>query len=243
MIPYGRQSISEEDIKAVVDILRSDYLTQGPAVPIFEKAVCEQTCSSYAVAVNSGTSALHIACMALGLKAGDILWTSPITFVATANCALYCGATVDFVDIDPHTFNMSIAALEAKLKQAKKTRTLPKIVIPVHLCGLSCDMEAIACLSKQYGFRVIEDACHAIGGRYKKHSIGSCQFSDITVFSFHPVKIITTAEGGMAVTNNKELAGQMTLFRNHGITRDSDQMTHTSDGPWYYKKIELGFIY
>lgn len=243
MIPYGRQSISEEDIKAVVDVLRSDYLTQGPEVPKFEQAVCAHTGTSYAVATNSGTSSLHLACLSLGLGPGDILWTSPITFVATANCALYCGATIDFVDIDPHTFNMSIAALETKLKRAEKEGTLPKIVIPVHMCGLSCDMEAIANLSKQYGFHVIEDACHAIGGQYKSHPIGSCLFSDITVFSFHPVKIITTAEGGMAVTNDKNLANKMALLRSHGITRNTAKMTHASDGPWYYQQMELGYNY
>jgi len=243
MIPYGRQSISEEDIKAVVNILRSDYLTQGTEVPKFEQAVCAHTGSSYAVATNSGTSSLHLACLSLGLGPGDILWTSPITFVATANCAIYCGASIDFVDIDPHTFNMSIAALEAKLKLAEKTGTLPKVVIPVHLCGLSCDMKSIASLSRQYGFRIIEDACHAIGGRYKNKSIGSCLYSDITVFSFHPVKIITTAEGGMAVTNDKNLADKMALLRSHGITKDSDKMMQSMDGPWYYQQIELGYNY
>jgi len=243
MIPYGRQSISEEDIQAVVDVLRSDYLTQGPSVPKFEQAVADRVGANYAVAVNSGTSALHIACLALGLGAGDWLWTSPNTFVASANCALYCGAQVDFVDIDPDTFNMSVSALECKLQQAEKTGTLPKIVIPVHFAGLSCDMQTIARLAKQYGFYVIEDACHAIGGKYHDKLIGSCCYSDITVFSFHPVKIITTAEGGMAVTQQPELASKMALLRSHGITRDVDAMTHQSDGPWYYQQIDLGFNY
>ena len=243
MIPYGKQSISEEDIQAVVDVLRSDFLTQGPTVEQFEQAVCRQVDSNYAVAVNSGTSALHIACKALGLGQGDILWTTPITFVASANCGLYCGAKVDFVDIDPDTFNMSVSALEIKLQQAKKNDCLPKIVIPVHLGGLSCDMESIAQLSKKYGFYVVEDASHAIGGRYKNTEIGSCLYSDVTIFSFHPVKIMTTGEGGLAVTNDKLLAEKMALLRTHGITRDPDLITHVSDGPWYYQQIDLGFNY
>lgn len=243
MIPYGRQSITEEDIQAVVDVLRSELLTQGPVVPAFEEAVCAYTGAKYAVAVNSGTSALHIACRALGLGPGDILWTSPITFVASANCALYCGAEVDFVDIDPLTFNVSVEALSRKLEDAEKIGRLPKIVVPVHLCGLSCDMEAIGALSKQYGFFVVEDACHAIGGGYKGTNIGSCQYSDVTVFSFHPVKTITTGEGGMAVTNQEDLANKMQLLRSHGITRNDENMTHTPDGPWYYQQIELGYNY
>jgi len=243
MIPYGKQSISEEDIQAVVDVLRSDFLTQGPTIKLFEQAVCRQVHSNYAVAVNSGTSALHIACKALGLGQGDILWTTPITFVASANCGLYCGAKVDFVDIDPDTFNMSVSVLEIKLQQAKKNDCLPKIVIPVHLCGLPCDMESIAQLAKKYGFHVIEDASHAIGGRYKNTEIGSCLYSDVTIFSFHPVKTMTTGEGGLAVTNDKLLAEKMALLRTHGITRAPDSMTHASDGPWYYQQIDLGFNY
>jgi len=243
MIPYGRQSISEDDIQAVVNVLRSDYLTQGTVVPQFERAIADYVGASYAVAVNSGTSALHIACLALGLGEGDWLWTSPITFVASANCALYCGAKVDFVDIDPQTFNMSIVALERKLQQAEQQGRLPKIVIPVHFAGLSCDMQAISRLAKQYGFYVIEDASHAIGGKYKEEFIGSGHYSDITVFSFHPVKIITTAEGGMAVTNQLLLAEKMQLLRSHGITRDADKMSHEPDGAWYYQQIDLGFNY
>lgn len=243
MIPYGRQSISEADIQAVLDILHSDYLTQGPAVPAFEEAVAKYCNAKYAIAVNSATSALHIACMALGVGKGDILWTSPITFVASANCALYCGAHVDFVDIDPRTYNLSVEKLQAKLEWADKNGKLPKVVIPVHLAGQSCDMQDIYDLSKKYGFKIIEDASHAIGGRYKKDPIGSCKFSDIAIFSFHPVKIITTGEGGMAVTNNAELADSMKLLGSHGITRDESKMTQAADGPWYYEQIGLGFNY
>lgn len=243
MIPYGQQSISEEDIQAVVDVLRSDFLTQGPVVSRFEDAVCAYTGVSHAIAVNSGTAALHLACRALELGPGDILWTSPITFVASANCALYCGAKVDFVDIDPQTYNISIQALERKLKWAQEAGCLPKILVPVHMCGLPCDMEAIASLSRQYGFSIIEDACHAMGGRYREESVGNCRYSDITIFSFHPVKTITTGEGGMATTNDKNIADKMALLRSHGITRDVEKMTHPPDGPWYYQQIELGFNY
>ena len=243
MIPYGHQSISEEDIQAVVDVLRSDFLTQGPVVTQFEEAVSNYTSSAYAVAVNSGTSALHLACLALDLGPGDILWTSPITFVASANCALYCGAEVDFVDIDPKTYNISINALEQKLKRAEEDGRLPKIIVPVHMCGQSCNMEAIAALSKQYGFFVIEDACHAIGGHYQGELIGNCHYSDITVFSFHPVKTITTGEGGMATTNKQKLAEKMALLRSHGVTRDIEEMTQDPDGPWYYQQVDLGFNY
>lgn len=243
MIPYGRQDISQSDIDAVVNVLQSDFLTQGPMVPAFESKVASYCEAQYAVAVNSATSALHIACLALGLGPGDWLWTSPITFVASANCGLYCGAKVDFVDIDPQTYNMSVSALKEKLISASKNGKLPKIVIPVHLSGQSCDMEAIYALSKKYDFNVIEDASHAIGATYRGRSVGSCRYSDITIFSFHPVKIITTAEGGMAVTNNSDLAKRMELFRSHGITRDTAAMTHASDGPWYYEQIDLGFNY
>ena len=243
IIPYGRQDISDADIQAVVDVLRSDFLTQGPAVPAFENAIAEYCRAKHAVAVNSATSALHIACLALGVGKDDIVWTSPITFVASANCALYCGAKVDFVDIDPRTYNMSIERLTKKLEQAKKDGSLPKVVIPVHLCGQSCDMVAIHILSQQYGFNIIEDASHAIGGKYLGEPIGNCQYSDITVFSFHPVKIITTAEGGMAMTNDAKLARRMQLLRSHGITRDEGEMTHMSDGPWYYQQIDLGYNY
>lgn len=243
MIPYGRQHISEADIQAVVDVLRSDFLTQGPAVPAFEKAVTDYCGSMHAVAVNSATSALHIACLALGVGPGDRVWTTPITFVASANCALYCGAQIDFVDIDPSTYNLSVERLAEKLEQAAKSGCLPKVVIPVHLCGQPCDMAGIHALSERYGFKIIEDASHAIGGKYKGEPIGNCRYSDITVFSFHPVKIITTAEGGMALTNNARLADRMALLRSHGITRDPRQMTHAPDGPWYYQQIDLGFNY
>jgi len=243
MIPYGRQTINEADVQAVVDVLRSDFLTQGPVVPDFENAVARYCGSQYAIAVNSATSALHIACLALGVGKGDRVWTSPITFVASSNCALYCGASVDFVDIDPQTYNMSVACLADKLAQAEKTGRLPKVVIPVHLCGQPCNMEAIHRLSKQYGFKIIEDASHAIGGKYRGEPVGDCRYSDITVFSFHPVKIITTGEGGMALTNDAVLAKSMQLFRSHGITREIDQMTHEPDGPWYYQQIDLGFNY
>lgn len=243
MIPYGRQNISEDDIQAVVDVLRSDFLTQGPAVPAFEKAVAEYCGATYAVATNSATSALHIACLTLGVGKGDVVWTSPITFVASANCALYCGADVDFVDIDPCTYNLSTERLAEKLAQAEKSGYLPKVVIPVHLAGQPCDMEGIHALSKQYGFKIIEDASHAIGGKYKNEPIGSCRYSDITVFSFHPVKIITTGEGGMALTNDLQLAKRMNLLRSHGITREADEMTHAPHGPWYYQQIELGYNY
>ncbi|WP_432743820.1 UDP-4-amino-4,6-dideoxy-N-acetyl-beta-L-altrosamine transaminase [Methylobacter sp. G7] len=243
MIPYGRQTISEADIQAVVEVLRSDFLTQGPAVPAFESAVANYCGAQYACAVNSATSALHIACLALGVGKGDSVWTSPITFVASANCVLYCGADVDFVDIDPRTYNISVECLAAKLAQAEKTGNLPKVVIPVHLSGQSCDMEAIHRLSQQYGFNIIEDASHAIGAQYRGQSVGNCRYSDITVFSFHPVKIITTGEGGMALTNDAGLARRMQLLRSHGITRETSEMTHDADGSWYYQQIALGFNY
>lgn len=241
MIPYGRQNISEADIQAVVDVLRSDYLTQGPVVSQFEQAVAEYVKASHAIAVNNGTSALHIACLALGLGKGDWLWTSPNTFVASANCGLYCGAKIDFVDIDPQTYNMSVSALDKKLQQVEKNGMLPKVIIPVHFAGQSCDMKGMAKLAKKYGFFIIEDACHAIGGRYLEQPIGCCQYSDIAVFSFHPVKIITTAEGGMAVTNQPVLAEKMGSLRRHGITRDPNKMTREADGDWYYQQIDLGF--
>lgn len=242
-IPYGRQDITQADIDAVVSVLKSDFLTQGPAVPKFEEAVALYTGAAHAVAVNSATSALHIACMALGLGPGDWLWTSPITFVASANCGLYCGAQVDFVDIDPRTYNICTQSLATKLARAKKEGRLPKVLVPVHLCGQPCDMESIYKLAQQYNFKIIEDASHAVGGKYKDKPIGGCQYSDITVFSFHPVKIITTAEGGMAVTNNAYLAERMELLRSHGITRNAQRMTHAPDGPWYYQQLDLGFNY
>lgn len=243
MIPYGRQDITQADIDAVVGVLQSDFLTQGPMVPRFEQSVAQHVGVSHALAVNSATSALHIACLALGLGPGDRLWTTPVTFVASANCGLYCGAEVDFVDIDPHTYNLCPKALERKLEQAEHEGRLPKVVVPVHLCGQPCDMQAIHALAQRYDFKVIEDASHAIGGKYQGEFIGNCRYSDITVFSFHPVKIITTAEGGMALTNDAELANKMVLLRSHGITRDPAQMTHEADGPWYYQQIDLGFNY
>jgi len=243
MTPYGKQEITSDDIESVVKVLKSDFLTQGPAVPQFEKALCDYAGSSYAVAVNSCTSALHIACLALGLGPGDILWTSPITFVASANCALYCGATVDFVDVEPDTALMSVEKLKEKLEQADKKGNLPKIVIPVHFAGQSCDMKEIHELSKRYGFKVIEDAAHAIGAKYQNEAVGNCKYSDITVFSFHPVKIITTGEGGAVMTNNRQLSEKLELLRSHGITRDISKMIGKPDGPWYYEQIQLGFNY
>lgn len=243
MIPYGKQDINQADIDAVLEVLKSDFLTQGPMVPRFEQSVAQHVGANYALAVNSATSALHIACLALGLGEGDWLWTTPVTFVASANCGLYCGAKVDFVDIDPQTYNLCPVALKKKLEQAKQEDRLPKVVVAVHLCGQPCNMEAIGTLAKEYGFKVIEDASHAIGGKYQGEFIGNCRYSDITVFSFHPVKIVTTAEGGMAVTNDARLAEKMNLLRSHGITRDPALMTHEPDGPWYYQQVGLGFNY
>jgi len=243
MIPYGRQDITQADINSVIKVLQSDFLTQGPQVPKFEKVVSQYCNVKYALATNSATSALHLACLSLGLNNNDWLWTTSITFVASANCGLYCGARVDFVDINPATYNICPEALEKKLVKAKKLGKLPKIVIPVHLCGQSCDMKSIYELSKEYGFKIIEDASHAIGGKYLNEPIGNCKYSDITVFSFHPVKIITTGEGGMALTNNNKLFKRMSLLRSHGITRDPSQMTKQADGDWYYQQIELGYNY
>lgn len=243
MIRYGQQDITSADIDAVVSVLKSVNLTQGPSISQFENAVLAHVEAKYAFAVNSATSALHIACLALDLGPGDWLWTTPNTFVASANCALYCGAQVDFVDIDPRTYNLCPKNLEKKLIAAEKAGKLPKIVIPVHLTGQPCDMEAIHRLGKKYGFKIIEDASHAIGGKYKNEAIGNCRFSDITVFSFHPVKIITTAEGGMAVTNNPTLATKLDLLRSHGITRNPELMTQEMEGPWYYQQVALGFNY
>lgn len=244
MIPYGRQDINQADIDAVVEVLRSDFLTQGPAVPAFENAVASYCDVQHAVAVNSATSALHIACLALGVGPGDIVWTTPITFVASANCALYCGAKVDFVDIDPRTYNLSVDRLTEKLALAKKTGNLPKVVIPVHMSGQPCDMARIHVLSQQYGFKIIEDASHAIGGRYRGEPIGNCRYSDITVFSFHPVKIITTGEGGMALTNDVKLVKRLRHLRSHGITSDKrDMQPRAPDELWNYQQIGLGFNY
>ncbi len=243
MIPYGRQDVTEVDIDSVVAVLRSDFLTQGPVVPKFERAVADYCGAAHAVAVNSATSALHIACMALGLGPGDWLWTSPITFVATANCARYCGARVDFVDIDPRTYNLCPLALERKLTEAEREGRLPKVLAPVHFAGQPCDMLAIAALAQRYGFRIIEDASHAIGAEYRGEPVGNCGFSDVTVFSFHPVKIITTAEGGMALTKSAELAGRMARLRSHGVTLDPAAMTREPDGAWFYEQIDLGMNY
>lgn len=240
MIYYGKQFIDEQDINAVIEVLKSDFLTQGPVIENFEKAVAEYCGVKYAVAVTNATSALHIACLAAGLDKGDILWTSPITFTASANCGRYCGADVDFVDIDDSTYNMSISALKEKLE---KSKIKPKVVVPVHLAGQSCEMREIYDLSKQYGFTVIEDASHAIGADYKDTKVGCCKYSDMTVFSFHPVKIITTGEGGMVLTNSEELYKKLTLYRSHCITRDENLMTKEADGPWYYQQIGLGFNY
>ena len=240
MIFYGKQSIDENDIDAVVEVLQSDFLTQGPAIEKFEKCVAEYCGAKYAVAVTSATAALHISCLSAGLGKDDILWTSPITFTASANCGRYCGADVDFVDIDPSTYNMSIAELEKKLQAAE---IKPRVVVPVHLAGQSCEMDKIYKLSQKYGFKVIEDASHAIGADYKETKVGCCKYSDMTVFSFHPVKIVTTGEGGMVLTNDKDLYEKLVLYRSHGITRDPKLMTGTADGPWYYQQIDLGFNY
>lgn len=243
MIPYGRQNIDQNDIDAVVEVLTSDYLTQGPKVPAFEQKIASYCHAEFAVAVNSATSALHIACLALGVSPGDIVWTSPISFVASANCAIYCGASVDFVDIDLNTGNMSTEALSLKLAEAEQAGTLPKVIIPVHLAGQSCDMKAIHQLASQYNIAIIEDASHAIGAKYLNMPVGNCQYSDITVFSFHPVKIITSAEGGMALTNNPKLAEKLGLLRSHGIVSAQEKLTEPSHGPWYYQQVELGFNY
>jgi len=242
-IPYGRQSFSSEDIDRVIEVLKSDFLTQGPKVPEFEKKVSSFVGAKHAVAVNSATSALHIACLSLGLSSGDTVWTSPISFVASANCALYCNADVDFVDIDPFTYNISVTELERKLIIAKREDNLPKILIVVHFSGLPCDMREISKLAKQYGFSIIEDASHAVGAKYNNDCIGSCGYSDITVFSFHPVKIVTSAEGGMALTNSDDLANKMSLLRSHGITRDPKLMESIPSGKWYYEQLDLGFNY
>jgi UDP-4-amino-4,6-dideoxy-N-acetyl-beta-L-altrosamine transaminase len=244
MIPYGRQSISQKDIDAVTEVLNSDFLTQGPVVPLFEQAISSYCAVKYGVAVNSATSALHIACLSLGVKKGSLVWTSAISFVASANCALYCGADVDFIDIDEKTINVCPLSLQEKLAAHKSNhKPLPDVVIVVHMAGQSCDMKAIYELSNEYGFSIIEDASHGIGGKYEGHPIGNCRYSDITIFSFHPVKIITTGEGGMAVTNSTDLSAKMGLYRSHGITRDENFLKYHTEGPWYYEQIELGFNY
>lgn len=243
VIPYARQSITKQDIDAVTEVLQSDYLTQGPVVPAFEDAVANLVGAKHAIAGNSATSMLHIACLALGVTDGDLVWTSPISFVASANCALYCGAEIDFVDIDSETFNMSPTALATRLEEARKSNKLPKVIIPVHMGGQSCDMKSIGLLAKQYGIKVIEDASHAIGGSYDSRRIGNCAHSDITIFSFHPVKIITSGEGGMATTQDESLAHRMRMLRSHGITRNETEFEFPNDGPWYYEQQELGLNY
>ena len=243
MIPYARQSISEQDIEAVNKVLRSDFITQGPIVSQFEKAVAEYCTVNHTVAVSHGTAALHLACLVLGVGSADYVWTSPNTFVASANCALYCGAEIDFVDIDPDTYNISINALKNKLHEAEKNGRLPKVLIPVHFSGQSCAMKEIKALSEQYDFRIIEDAAHALGGDYAGQKIGSCLYSDITVFSFHPAKMITSGEGGMLLTNDSDLAVKIEQLRTHGVTRNPELMTEASHGAWYYQQLELGFNY
>lgn len=242
-IPYGRQDIDAADIAAVVQVLQSDWVTQGPAIAHFERLVADFCGAKYAVAVASATAALHIACLAAGLGEGDRLWTSPNTFVASANCGLYCGASVDFVDIDPRTYNLDVAQLEARLQKAELAGTLPQVVIPVHFAGQACDMATIHSLAQRYGFTVIEDAAHGIGGHYQGQPLGACQFSDMAVFSFHPVKIITTGEGGMVLTNRDDLYEALLRLRTHGITRDPAHLQSETHGPWYYEQIELGYHY
>jgi len=243
MIPYGRQSITEDDISSVIDVMNSEWLTQGPGIAEFERNMAIKCRASYAIAVSNATAALHIACLALDVGKGDIVWTSPNTFVASANCARYCGADVDFVDIDTQTLNMSVDALQLKLEYAEKIGKLPKVLIPVHFSGLPCDMKAIHALSQKYGFRIIEDASHAVGAEYDESPVGSCNYSDITVFSFHPVKIITTGEGGMAMTNDQRLADRLMRLRSHGIAQKTEQMISPPQGGWEYQQLELGFNY
>ena len=243
MIPYTRQSVSDEDIEAVSEVLRSDLITQGPVTEAFEEAVARYCSVRHAIAVSHGTAALHLACLALGVGTGDVVWTSPNTFVASANCALYCGAAIDFVDIDPETYNMSVSALENKLIEARKAQQLPKVVIPVHFAGQSCDMKAIKTLSDEYGFSIIEDAAHALGGQYLNNKIGSCQYSDITIFSLHPAKIMTSGEGGLVLTNSQKLAGKISLLRTHGIEKYHELKEATTEGEWYYQQSSLGYNY
>ena len=241
MIPYAKQDISDEDIDSVIEVLKSDFLTQGNQGPLFEDIISKRVGAKYALAANSATSCLHLSCLSLGLSKGDILWTSPITYVASANCALFCGAEVDFVDIDPLTWNISVEILEEKLKTARKRKKIPKILVLVHLAGNPCDLKKIFDLSKEYGFSIIEDASHALGSKYSEEQIGSSTYSDISVFSFHPVKNITTGEGGMILTNNKEIAEKVNLYRSHGVTRDTNKMFNKNEGLWYYEQLLLGF--
>ena len=241
MIPYAKQDISDGDIDSVIEVLKSDFLTQGNKVPLFEDIISERVGAKYALAANSATSCLYLSCLSLGLSKEDILWTSPITYVASANCALYCGAEVDFVDIDPLTWNISVEILEEKLKTARKIKKVPKILVLVHLAGNPCDLQKVFDLSKEYGFSIIEDASHALGSKYSGEHIGSSVYSDISVFSFHPVKNITTGEGGMILTNNQKLSEKIHLYRSHGITRDTKKMINKEEGLWYYEQLLLGF--
>ncbi len=243
MIPYGRQDISQADIEAVIGVLRSDWLTQGPVVPQFERSLASYCGAKYAVAVSSATSALHLACLALEVGPGDIGWTVPNTFVASANCLRYCGASVDFVDIEKSTLNIDLGALEERLRAARREGKLPKVLIPVHFAGRSCDMKTIRKLADEYGFHVIEDASHAVGANYAGQPVGNCAYSDLTVFSFHPVKIMTTGEGGMVVGNDAEMLNRIGRLRSHGITREPMEMTAVSEGAWYYEQLELGHNY
>ena len=243
MLPYGKQSLNEADIEAVVEVLRSDFLTQGPAIPRFEGAVANWCGARHGIAMANGTATLHCAAKAMGLGHGDWLWTSPITFVASANAGRYCGAKVDFVDVDPGTVNISVGALAVKLEEAEKEGRLPKVVVPVHFAGQSCDMPGIHALAQRYGFRILEDAAHALGGSYLGERIGNCRWSDAVSHSFHPVKIITSGEGGMITTNDDELAWRIGMLRTHGITREPGRMTREADGPWYYQQLELGYNY
>jgi len=243
MIPYGKQTINQDDIDAVVDVLRSDFLTQGPKVAEFEADLANYCKAKYSLAVNNATAALHLTYLAIGLKPGDIVWTTPNTFVATANAALYCGATIEFVDIDSRTYNLSIDHLKKKLVKAKQCKALPKLVVPVHFAGQSCEMKAIRQLSKEYGFKVVEDASHALGGEYMGNKVGCCEYSDMAVFSFHPVKMITTGEGGAITTNNEKYFKKIQMLRSHGITKNADEFIYEADGGWYYEQKELGFNY
>lgn len=243
MIPYGKHLVDEADVQSVVDVLRNQFLTQGTVVPRFEQALCDYTGARHAVAVNSATSGLHIACLAAGVSSGDVVWTVPNSFVASANCARFCGAEVDFVDIDPLTRNLAISELKSKLAEAQKNNRLPKALIVVHFAGLSCDMQQIQQLTQPFNIALIEDAAHALGGDYLGRKIGCCQFSDMTVLSFHPVKSITSAEGGAVLTNDAEMASKLTLFAKHGTTRDPNMMQGVNEGPWYYQQIELGYNY
>ncbi|MFL6636159.1 MAG: UDP-4-amino-4,6-dideoxy-N-acetyl-beta-L-altrosamine transaminase [Massilia sp.] len=243
MIPYGRQSISDEDIASVERVLRSDWITQGPAITQFERSLADYTGARHGLAVSNATAGLHLACLALGVGKGDLVWTSPNTFLASANCALYCGADVDFVDIDPRTYNLCVDKLEAKLRAAQAAGRLPKVLIPVHFAGQSCDMRAIHALALQYGFRIIEDASHAVGADYAGGKVGNCRYSDVTVFSFHPVKILTTGEGGMLLSNDDALHRQLGLLRSHGMVRDPADLEDHGQGAWYYEQHTLGYNY